>query len=254
MELNHKVLGDGKPLLVLHGLFGLLDNWSGLAKAFAKNRRVYLLDLRNHGRSPHDPVFDYEAMSGDLHEFIEKHGIENPDIIGHSMGGKVAMYLAGRYQPELLDRLVVVDIAPRYYPVHHRTIIDALAGVDLAALQSRQEADDQLARNIPELAVRQFLLKSLYRTDEGGFAWRFNLAAIDQDIENVGEALPAHFRYERPTLFIRGERSNYIRDDDWPLVLEHFPNARLETVTDAGHWVHAEKPAELLQLVNAFLA
>ncbi len=247
-------MGTGKPVIIMHGLFGLMDNWMGLAKILSQMYQIYVLDLRNHGRSLQDPVFDYEAMSHDLHDFIQEHHIPHPHIIGHSMGGKVAMYFAGRYQPEPFDKLVVVDIAPKYYPVHHRSILDALQSVDLPSLQSRQQADEQLAKSILEVDVRQFLLKNLYRTEEGTFAWRFNLQVLDDQIENVGDALPEHFHSERPALFIRGERSRYIKDEDMPLILTHFPNARLETIAEAGHWVHAEKPGELLAMVQDFLA
>lgn len=203
MQLNYKVLGEGKPLIIMHGLFGLMDNWMGLSKILSQNYKVYLLDLRNHGRSPQTDEFDYEAMSEDLRGFIEENQIENPHIIGHSMGGKVAMYFAGRFQPELFDKMVVVDIAPKYYPVHHRSILDALQGVDLQGLQTRTQADELLARSINEPDVRQFLLKNLYRLDEGGFGWRFNLNILDREIENVGEALPDHF-YQRDLFCLFG--------------------------------------------------
>lgn len=254
MQLNHKFLAaenaaHGTPTVILHGLFGLADNWMGIAKALSQTGPVYLLDLRNHGRSPHDPVFDYAAMSHDLHEFVQSHALQNVVLIGHSMGGKVAMHYACLH-PQHLNRLVVVDIAPRYYPVHHRVILDALLAVDLPALQNRQQADEQLARYIAETDVRQFLLKSLYRTDAGGFAWRFNLAAINAQIENVGEALPEGFGFAKPALFVRGGLSHYVKDADMDLVLRHFPAAQLETVAGAGHWIHAEKPAELLALLQ----
>lgn len=254
MQLNHKILdganpSTGAPIVILHGLFGLADNLLSIAKALSKTNPVYLLDLRNHGRSPHDPVFNYAAMSGDLHEFLQSHDIHGATLVGHSMGGKVAMYYACQH-PKRLDRLVVIDIAPRYYPVHHRAILDALLGVDLAMLQNRQQADEQLAKHIRETDVRQFLLKNLYRTDAGGFAWRFNLPVIDGQIENVGEALPDGFAFDKPTLFIRGEMSHYINDADMDLILHHFPAAQLETIPGAGHWVHAEKPAELLALLT----
>ncbi len=252
MQLNHKMLrGDaasGAPIVILHGLFGLADNWMGIAKALSQTNPVHLLDLRNHGRSPHNPVFNYVAMGGDLHEFMQGQDLRGAVLIGHSMGGKVAMHYACLH-PERLSRLVVIDIAPRYYPVHHRVILDALLGVDLANLQNRQQADEQLARHIAETDVRQFLLKNLYRTDAGGFAWRFNLPAINDQIENVGEALPEGFVFHKPTLFVRGGLSYYIKDADMDLILKHFPEARLETVARAGHWVHAEKPAELLALL-----
>ena len=254
MQLNHKMLGggdaaSGAPIVILHGLFGLADNWLGIAKALSLTNPVHLLDLRNHGRSPHNPVFNYAAMGDDLDEFMQGQDLNGAVLIGHSMGGKVAMHYACLH-PDRLNRLVVIDIAPRYYPVHHRVILDALLGVDLAALQNRQQADEQLARHIAETDVRQFLLKNLYRTDGGTFAWRFDLATINGQIENVGEVLPNGFVFHKPTQFIRGELSHYIKDADMELILRQFPEARLETVAGAGHWVHAEKPAELLALLR----
>ncbi len=252
MQLNYKTLGEGSPILIMHGIFGLMDNWMTVAKALAENHQVFLLDLRNHGRSPHSEEFTYPAMSDDVKEFIDTHQLHQPVVIGHSMGGKVAMYFAGRY-PDLFSKLIVVDIAPKYYPVHHRSILDTLQRLPVATLQSRQQADEELAQGIPEPDVRQFLLKSLYRADAGGFDWRFNLPVLNQQIENVGQKLPDSFRSDKPILFIRGGRSSYVTDTDMEDIHHHFPKAQLATVADAGHWVHAEKPQELLQLVQNFI-
>ncbi len=192
-------------------------------------------------------------MSADLREFLQKHQIEQPVIIGHSMGGKIAMYFAGRYTPEFFRKMVVVDIAPKYYRPHHQDELAGLFAVDLEKVGSRQEAEEQMARHITELGTRQFLLKSLYRNDNGKFAWRFNLPAISAQIEYVGEGLPTHFYSERPVLFIRGGNSRYIKDEDMELITAHFPNSRLETVPEAGHWVHAEKPHLLVEMIEKFI-
>ncbi len=253
MELNYKVLGQGPPIVILHGVFGTLDNWQTAAKALAENYTVYLLDNRNHGRSPHDDAFNYEVMSEDLLNFVQAQRLDQPVIIGHSMGGKIAMYYACQYQPAQLSKLIVVDIAPRYYRPHHKEILEGLLSIDLSQVTSRQQADEQLAEYVPEPDTRQFLLKNLYRTDEGSFGWRLNLPVLNEKIENIGEGLPTHFRSEKPTLFIRGEKSNYIRDTDFPLLREHFPNSTIETIAGAGHWVHAEKPVELLEKVLNFI-
>ncbi len=247
-------MGQGAPIVILHGLFGMLDNWQSVAKVLAEKYMVYLVDNRNHGRSPHDSEFNYEVMSADLQKFLQTHQIEQPIIIGHSMGGKIAMYFAGRYTPELFNKMVVVDIAPKYYRPHHEDELAGLFAVDLEKIGSRQEAEEQMAQHITQLGTRQFLLKSLYRTESGKFAWRFNLAAISEGIENVGEGLPTHFYSERPVLFIRGGNSRYIKDEDTKLIKDHFPNSRLETIPDAGHWVHAEKPQILVEMIEKFIS
>ncbi len=253
MQLNYKVQGQGPPVVILHGVFGTLDNWQTAAKALAERHTVYLVDNRNHGRSPHDNAFNYEVMSEDLLNFIQAQRLNHPVLIGHSMGGKVAMYYACRYQPANFSKLIVVDIAPKYYRPHHQQILEGLLSIDLSQVGNRQQADEQLARFVPEPDTRQFLLKNLYRTDEGGFGWRMNLPVLNEKIENIGEGLPTHFRSDKPVLFIRGGKSNYIRETDTALIKEHFPNATIETIADAGHWVHAEQPALLLQKILAFI-
>jgi len=253
MQLNYKVQGQGPPIVILHGVFGTLDNWQTAAKALAERHTVYLVDNRNHGRSPHDEAFDYEVMSEDLLNFIQAQRLVQPVVMGHSMGGKVAMYYACRYQPEQFSKLIVVDIAPKYYRPHHQQILEGLRSIDLGTLASRQQADELLTPYVPEADTRQFLLKNLYRTDAGTFGWRMNLAVLHDKIENIGEGLPTHFRSDKPALFIRGGKSNYIRDTDVPLIKEHFPNAVVETIDAAGHWVHAEQPARLLEKVLRFI-
>lgn len=251
MKLFHRELGEGKAIIILHGLFGSSDNWLTIAKHLSENYKIYLLDQRNHGQSEWSDEWNYAVMAEDLKAFIQDSKIENPIIIGHSMGGKVAMLFASKY-PDLLEKLLVVDIAPKYYPIHHDWIINGLKAIDIQTIKSRREADKQLSSYIEELGVRQFLLKNLYRTPEKKFAWRMNLSVIDKNIGNVGEVLPEESLFEKETLFIRGANSNYIKDSDFDLVQKHFPTANIETVENAGHWVHAEKPAETISLFIEF--
>lgn len=251
MNLFYRTLGEGKPLIILHGLFGASDNWLTHGKRFAENRKVFLLDQRNHGASPHSSEFTYEGMVDDLLKFIQQHDIIRPDVLGHSMGGKVAMRLATHY-PDQIDRLVVVDIGPKSYPVHHDVILEGLKTIPIDTLQSRQVADGILAKFVDNASTRQFLLKNLKRTD-AGFAWKINLDIIHDQIENVGEGLADDEAFSHPALFIRGSLSDYILDSDIPDLNSHFPNNKLVTIKGAGHWVHAEKPLELAEAVENFL-
>jgi len=252
MELNYKMLGQGEPLLILHGLFGMLDNWQTLGRRFAEHHLVYLLDQRNHGRSPHVQSMSYPEMAEDLHEFMVANWIHETSVLGHSMGGKTAMQLALTY-PDSVSKLIVVDMAPKAYSGGHEFIFEALQELDLQAIQDRQEADTQLAERIAEQSIRLFLLKNLSRAKGGGYRWKMNLPVIYEDYPQILAPLEAGSTYPGPALFIRGERSGYLRDEDWPDILERFPRARLETVAGAGHWVHAEAPDELFQLVIRFL-
>lgn len=253
MQLYYKQLGEtGIPVIILHGLFGSSDNWQGIAKTLSDQYRVYLIDQRNHGRSPHSSDFTYQAMSSDLLEFIKEHNIVKPVIIGHSMGGKTAMKFAVQY-PEMLSKLVVIDISPRFYPVHHSRILEGLAAVNLQKITSRQEADAQLAHYEPHPTVRMFLLKNLYRNENGQFAWRINLPVINDQIENVGEALN-EVSIDTPVLFINGEKSDYIKVEDHALIKKIFPKASFSTIPDAGHWVHAEKPEEFVSKIKDFVS
>lgn len=253
MNLHFEKYGEqGQALIILHGLFGSADNWSSLGKQLGRNFNVYLVDQRNHGKSPHDDEWTYKAMAADIKEFIAQQQIDSPIILGHSMGGKTAMEFAATYS-DALSKLIVADIAPKYYPVHHRTIIDGLLAVDANPVSSRKEADAILADFIPELPVRQFLLKNLVRNDEGGFNWRMNLPVIDQNIENVGYTLPDGVQLDVATLFVRGANSNYIDEEAEKKIDLHFTNYQLETIENAGHWVHAEKPKEFLEMITNFI-
>ena len=252
MKLNFRTLGPGDPLIVMHGVFGSSDNWQTLGKVFAEKFKVYLVDLRNHGNSPHSDEFDYEVMVKDVVELMDDEGLNQSHILGHSMGGKVAMHLATQY-PERINQLIVVDIAPKYYPPHHQQIFEGFHSVDLALLQNRKEADEQMAQVISNFGVRQFILKNLDRRKDGTFAWKLNLEAIEKAIEKVGAGMEDRISFDGTSLFIAGGKSDYITRDDHEVIHSYFPNAQIETINDAGHWVHAEKPQELCDMVIEFL-
>lgn len=252
MELNFKRIGAGEPLIILHGLFGSLDNWMTLAKTFAEHFEVFVVDQRSHGQSPHSSDFNYEVMADDLYEFIIQHHIIDPTILGHSMGGKTAMQFAMNY-PTRLSKLIVVDIAPKSYPVHHREIIDSLYQLNFETIKTRGEADEILSQFIPDNSTRQFLLKNLYWKEKSKLAWRFNLPVIDKNIEIIGQGLKNIQVFEKPTLFVRGELSNYVLNSDYDDILNIFTNAKIDTIENSGHWVHAENPKRFLELVSSFL-
>lgn len=253
MELHYRTLGEGAPLLVLHGLFGYSDNWQTLGKQFSGHFKVYLIDLRNHGRSPHTPEFSYQLMTDDLLEFIERHQIQDAAILGHSMGGKVAMNFALQ-NPDKLSKLMVADIAPKPYPPHHDAILEGFHSINLDTLQNRQEADDQLAQKVSDVGTRMFLLKNLYRTDDNRFAWRLNLEAIEAHLASILGNIASDTPFTKPTLFLRGGNSRYIKpEQDLEQIKSLFPDAQLKTIENAGHWLHAEQPAEFYQVTMEFL-
>ena len=251
MQLNFKKSGSGPPLVILHGLFGSADNWYSIAKDLEGSFTLYLVDQRNHGDSPHSSVWNYEVMVEDVRELLVTEGLDSVYLMGHSMGGKTAMNFAVRY-PGRVRRLIVGDIAPRYYPIHHQVILEGLNALDLSQLQSRKEADDHLAKFIPELGIRQFLLKSLGR-DGQGFAWKINLPVITEKIEEVGKALKEGAIFEGPTLFLSGANSNYIQEKDLSDMKRHFPNFTWVSIPNAGHWLHAEQPQAVIKEIRNFL-
>jgi pimeloyl-ACP methyl ester carboxylesterase len=252
MKLFYRELGQGQPIVILHGIFGSADNWLTQARMLSEHYRVFTIDLRNHGQSPHDDAFDYPVMVEDLKEFLEEHSLQDPIILGHSMGGKVAMNFAVAH-PDLLQKLIVVDIAPRPYNLEHYVIIDGLKAIAIDRITSRAEADAALAAYVAEPDVRQFLLKNLHRKVEGGFSWKLNLPVIDKNLQKIGLDLEFEGKFEKPTLFVRGAKSRYIRDKDWDHIKQVFPQAELETL-DTGHWVQAEKPKEFVEIVSHWLA
>lgn len=252
MKLNFKKSGSGEPLIILHGLFGSADNWFSIAKELEKDYTLYLVDQRNHGDSPQSGDWNYEVMAEDINELMEDERIESAYLMGHSMGGKSAMKFAFKY-PEKVDKLIVADIAPRFYPVHHQSILEGLNAISIDDLKSRKEADDILSAYIETPGIRQFLLKSLGRNESGGFMWKVNLPVISEKIDNVGEEIVSETAFEKPTLFMGGENSDYITSEDKKEISEMFPNSHIIFIKNAGHWLHAEQPAAVVETVRAFL-
>ncbi len=251
--LYSKTEGSGQPLLILHGFLGMSDNWKTLSGQFAaEGFQVHALDMRNHGRSLHSAEFTYAAMVRDIAEYVRFNNLGTVDIIGHSMGGKIAMFYATQ-NPEKVRKLIVADIGPRYYAPHHQDILKALNSVDFSKKPSRQEVDDILAVYVPDFGTRQFLMKSLYWQEPGQLGFRFNLEVFNSSIESIGEALPANAVYTKPTLFLKGEKSRYICEDDEPVIHHHFPNSEIVTIKNAGHWLHAENPKDFFESTLSFL-
>ena len=251
--LYSRTEGTGQPLLILHGFLGMSDNWKTLAGQYAgAGFQVHALDLRNHGRSFHSGTFTYAAMAADVLRYMDANHISKADFIGHSMGGKIAMLFAVEH-PEKVEKLVIADIAPKYYVPHHDTILNALASVDFSKRPGRSEVEEILAPEIPDVGTRQFLMKSLYWKTPEQLDWRFNLPAFRANRDIIGEPLPDDAIFDKPALFIRGEKSDYIRDSDLPLIKKHFPHAVLRTVPGAGHWLHAENPTVFFEDTIAFL-
>ena len=250
--LFSKIEGAGKPLLILHGFLGMSDNWKTLGAQFATYFQVHILDLRNHGRSLHSEDFSYDVMAQDVYEYCQAHQLESINIIGHSMGGKVAMLLATTH-PELVDKLIVADIGPKFYPQHHQDILAGLNAVDFSKKPSRTDVEEIMEKYIPDFGTRQFLMKNLYWKEPGQLAFRFNLAVFNHKMDEIGIPLPENAIFEKPTLFIRGGNSRYILDSDFEKIKQHFPDSSIETIPNAGHWLHAENPAEFYQIATSFL-
>ncbi|QTY26126.1 alpha/beta fold hydrolase [Flavobacterium sp. CS20] len=254
MKLHSQISGKGQPMVILHGFLGMGDNWKTLSKAYAKaGFEVHLLDLRNHGKSPHSQDFNYEIMAKDVNEYFKDKGIKKAVLIGHSMGGKVAMYFACQH-PELLTHLIVVDISPRYYKPHHDDILERLKTLQQTKLTSRKEADAILKEKINDNGVRMFLLKNLKREKDNTLNLKPNIDVFINNKENIGQALPQHFIYEGETLFIKGEHSDYISEGDKDLINKHFRNFKIQTISNTGHWVHAENPKSFLSETLKFIS
>jgi esterase len=251
MELNYQSYGKGQPLIILHGLFGMLDNWHTVSAMLASHLHVFAVDQRNHGRSPHSPEFNYEVLSDDVRDFVRQRALQRCFLAGHSMGGKTAMWTALKY-PDLIDRLIIVDIAPRAYPPLHDTILKTLESLDLGRYSSRREIDDALSANIHQLPVRQFLMKNLARNDDGSFRWKMNLQALGTHYSEIMKGVETEAVYQKPTLFIRSTQSTYILESDLPAIHRLFPVASVVDF-ETGHWVHAEMPERLTKTMTEFL-
>lgn len=247
-------LGKGPNLIILHGLFGSGDNWRSVAKSLSEHYRVHCLDLPNHGQSPWTDSLDYPMFASAVRDWMAANDIKKASVIGHSMGGKTAMQLALAGDTEWLQKLVIVDIAPRDYPPHHQDIFAALDAIDLHEFNDRRGVENALMENgVRDLGIRQFLLKSLYRNDDKQLAWRFNLPLLKSDYEGIAKAPDFQQPYSGPTLFIKGMDSRYISQSDQPAIEERFPYAKAKLIEGAGHWPHAEKPRAFMRILEGFL-
>lgn len=255
MRLSFREYGTGRPpLVILHGLFGSGDNWHTIAKRLESKRHVFALDLRNHGQSPHSEVFTFPAMASDVVEFLDAQGLSSADVLGHSLGGKVAMELALSH-PDRVRRLVIVDISPKSYHPHHVDLKDAMLSLDLGSISSRKEAERALAERITDRSVRLFLLKNLALGDNGRYRWRLNLAGIAKNFSATGAPIAGGRRWDGPVMFLRGGRSDYVDPSaDEPRIRELFPRARIETIKEATHWVHADQPEAVVEAIEGMLA
>lgn len=251
MLLHYKSFGEGDPLLILHGFLGSLDNWQSIAKELAVNYQVFILDVRNHGKSFHDNKHDYISMVEDLHFYVNHLGFSKINLLGHSMGGKMAMLFALNY-PLLVSHLIVVDIAPKIYLPGHEDILYALSKVDLKVLKSRQEAVEIISTYIHEPSVIQFLLKNLDRDVDGSFSWKMNLPVLSSQYAEI-LSFPGEGIFDAPTLFLKGEKSDYILPSDEPIIYKYFPKAKIVSIKNAGHWVHAENPVDFISETCNFL-
>lgn len=251
MKLHYRTIGEGKPLFILHGLFGSSDNWQTLGKKFAENYKVYLVDQRNHGRSPHSEEFSYDLMVEDLHELVLDSGESKINIIGHSMGGKTVLGFAAKY-PEFLDKMVIADIGYKKYPSHHEQILLGLNSLDLSIVKSRSVADKIMSEYIPEYGVRQFLLKNLYWKEKNQLAWRINIPVLEREMDNILAEIKFD-KIDSKALFIRGGKSNYILDSDLDDIKLKLPHSSIYTIENSGHWVHAEDPEAFYREVVKFI-
>ena len=253
MILNSRIEGEGKPMVIIHGFLGMNDNWKSLGTQFAaQGFQVHALDLRNHGKSFHSSDFSYEIMAEDVKQYCEFYQLTDVVLLGHSMGGKVAMLLASTY-PDLVSKLIVADIGPKYYAPHHQTILEGLSAIDFSEKPSRSDAEEIVSRYIKDFGTRQFLLKNLYWETPEQLAFRFNLPVFIEKIDVVGTALPFENTFAKPTLFLRGDKSDYIQDADFETISHHFPDSKIETIKNAGHWLHAENPKDFYDTVMRFL-
>lgn len=242
-------------MLVLHGMLGSSRNWQTTGRDLTANFHVYALDARNHGKSPHAPEMNYDVMVRDILDWMDNRGIERATLVGHSMGGKTAMLLACRH-PERVERLIVVDIAPKnYHWVAHRAEFAAMHELDLSHLQSRQEAEIKFEARVDDLGMRKFLATNLDRTPEGGWRWLVNLPALTAALPLLEQtSLRADDRYAGDALFIVGGRSQYVQLADETAIRNHFPQARIERIAGSGHNPHMEKREEFVRLVQSFAA
>lgn len=250
MQLNYKKIGNsGSTIIILHGLLGALDNWQTIAKQLATNHQVYIIDQRNHGRSPHTNEMSYELLSQDLLEFMQQHTIPKASIIGHSMGGKVAMLFALQH-PKMVEKLIVVDIAPTLYDGGHENILFAMAEAPLKSTTDRNEIDKFLQPRIHDFGTRQFILKNLSRDDNGKLEWKSNVETLINNYRALMEFPTVNKQFLAPVYFIKGEKSNYINQDNFEALDVYFPNNKIIEIKNASHWVHADNPVDFYKSIQ----
>ncbi|MEM8549627.1 MAG: alpha/beta fold hydrolase [Verrucomicrobiota bacterium] len=254
MELNYRYFGgEGKePLVIIHGLLGSSRNWIAIGKALAADYEVFALDMRNHGESPHDNAMDYDVLTGDLMDFLDQRGLDKVHLLGHSMGGKVAMQASIEYFRRV-ESLCVVDIAPKNYAPYQKDDFEAMRALDLQTLGSRKEADALLQPAVPDYAYRMFLLTNLKRAEEGGFAWGVNLEVLYQALDTLrGNNVAAEERYTGPSLFILGGQSRFVSEADHEMIREHFPRVVIKTLQQSGHNPHLDATEDFIELYRDF--
>ncbi len=250
-KLNYKDYGSGDPVIILHGFLGMLDNWHSFAKKLSESYRVITIDQRNHGKSFHSDDFDYNIMSEDLYRLIEELDLNNVKLIGHSMGGKTVMQFLSKYRPQVA-KAVLVDIAPKQYNGGHEAILEALSSMDLSAINKRSDAQNILMEKLGNLGVVHFLLKNLTRNPDQSFGWKANIKVLHKKYHEVSSEIKFDMPCDVPSLFVKGSKSNYITDDDRSDIETAFSHSKIIEIEGAGHWVHAEKPVELLEVVGSF--
>ncbi|MEI6575037.1 MAG: alpha/beta fold hydrolase [Bacteroidota bacterium] len=253
MTLFFRHYGDGPPLIILHGLYGMSDNWVTMGQRLAGKFCVRIPDLRNHGHSPHSPTHNYPAMADDVREFIAEQGINEAIILGHSMGGKVAMTLAVE-SPKLISKLIVIDIAPKNYNLRniHLDILKAMLSVDFKTVSQRNEVEKMISGQVADPRIRLFIQKNLFRRERNAFGWRVNLQAISDNLDFLADSPELHGTFAKPCLFVRGGKSDYIMDEDILMIHKIFPESILKTIPEAGHWVHADAPEALFKILQDF--
>jgi pimeloyl-ACP methyl ester carboxylesterase len=252
MKLHYTCYGNGFPLIILHGFLGTADNWHSLAQRFQSDFKTIAVDLRNHGRSPHSHYHSIKLMADDITELMNDLSISTANFIGHSMGGKVLMQLC-QTRFERVHIPIVVDIAPRAYKPGHQDVFDALMAVNLQTAQTRKEIEQAMIPHAPDFAVRQFLLKNLIRNQQGNFIWKMNLPVLFNHYQEVIAPITVDRPFTNPTLFIKGEFSDYISTSDEPEIMHLFPKAVFKTIPEAGHWVHYDNPDLFYNTVMTFL-
>lgn len=251
--LHSNILGQGPPFLILHGFLGMSDNWKSLGKKFSdEGFEMHLIDQRNHGKSFHDEEFNYEIMVEDIKHYCDFHELKDIILLGHSMGGKTAMFFAIKY-PKMVSKLIVADIAPRFYPRHHQDILSGLSALNFNEIKSRIQAEEVLEKYVSHVPTRNFLLKNIYWKRKDQLGLRINLDALIENIDEIGEALPSQCTFDGDTLFLKGKESGYISEDDKKTIKSQFENSIIVTITNAGHWLHAENPEAFFEAVVNFI-